>query len=121
MKPVTWIGLTLTCLSLCACREAGTNSGTAGSFQTGTATVEGGTPFAVGHDNPFQHSGMPDINVAASREEAALDVSGAGGSELARRSAAADESSPAPRKLSRPLFSSESSTTPDLDQILLER
>jgi hypothetical protein len=65
--------------------------GTAGAnqFETGVAREEGSTPYAVGRTSEFQRAGLASVNMAASRAEAAMDVSGSGSSELSRRSAAA--------------------------------
>src|SRR6187455_2464334 len=84
----------VTCCAVCAtliltgCQ--GFDRGTPGdAVDQGTGREEGSTPYAVERTHPHQRAGMPDANIAISRAEASMDVSGPGSGELARRSAAA--------------------------------
>jgi osmotically-inducible protein OsmY len=125
------IYLSLTTIALTGCRQMG--QGTSGdTFQTGTGTAAGtrtGTSMA-GRGDTFRPAGFPDATIAASREEAALDVSGSGTEELARRSASATvddpvSSLPAPAgyaRASRPATSTtRSNQIVTSDDILLDR
>lgn len=80
--------LSLGLLTLAGCQSG---RGTAGSstVESGTGREEGSTPYAADQVHPFQRAGMANANIATTREEAAMDVSGSGTAELARRSAAA--------------------------------
>jgi hypothetical protein len=95
MKPITaLVCLSLTTLAFTGCTRFAQGTAGAGSYETGMAREEGSTPYAIGRTSAFQRAGFADANIAASREEAALDVSGPGTGELARRSAAATVQSP---------------------------
>jgi len=90
-----WIGLVLL-LGFTGCRQFGQGTPGAAGYESGSGRDEGGTPYALGRVNPNQRGGMADMTMAASRAEASLDVSGAGMSELSRRSAAATLESSGP-------------------------
>ncbi|MFO1501966.1 MAG: BON domain-containing protein [Verrucomicrobiota bacterium] len=87
MRPAVLSLIVLTPLVLTACRQL--DSGRAAAYQSDSARAEGSTLDGLGRSGPFRRAGMADATIAASREEAALDVSGAGASELSRRAAAA--------------------------------
>jgi hypothetical protein len=86
-----------------------------GQYEMGMDRAEGSTPYALGRTSQYQRSGMPDVNVAASRVEAGLATSPSGRAELSRRSAAATVRSPWQEST---FFGPE---VPTLDQIILGR
>ena len=81
-----WIGLVLL-LGFTGCQQFGQGKPGGAGYESGSGRDEGGTPYALGRVSPNQRGGMADMTIAASRAEASLDVSGAGMSELSRRSA----------------------------------
>jgi hypothetical protein len=78
----------LAAIAASGCQPLGRGTTGANPYEIGMGR-EDGTLYPLGRTGPFEHSGLPDVNVAASRADAGLDVSGSGGGELARRSAAA--------------------------------
>jgi hypothetical protein len=90
-----WIGLVLL-LGFTGCQQFGQGTPGGAGYESGSGRDEGGTPYALGRVSPNQRGGMADMTIAASRAEGSLDVSGAGMSELSRRSAAATLESSGP-------------------------
>jgi hypothetical protein len=87
MKTEMNVVLVLAASTLIGCQPGGRGTAGANGFESGTAGANEISPNALGQTGPFQQSGMPDVNMAASRAAAGLDVSEAGMAELSRRSA----------------------------------
>ena len=115
MKTEMIIVLLLALSALIGCQPAGRGTAGASGFESGTAGAEVGSPNALGQPGPFQQSGMPDVNVAASRATAELGVSNAGRAELSSRAATG------PGWENSPNVALSATTTPEDDEILLDR
>jgi osmotically-inducible protein OsmY len=113
------VGATLV-VSGCARLGQSPGAGTAGGYETGVAREEGSTPYAIGRTGPYQRGGLSSAAIAASRQEAALDVSGKGTGELARRSAAATVE-PVERPMSTTRTSDDWAQNAGPDKTVLDR